>query len=248
MRKLKTGLVLVLALCLLILGACLPAIVALIQDSNTQNRTGSSDIAPISLNLIGSEPTLTMVEKMRLIRDGNTFSITEEDTQISAAEALAYVDQYVEEYVAAELFPWFKSTHYEVVPTLSIDRENPEKYGIFWVVYIADEEKSSQSLIIILDDETGTLLSISYDNYDSNYADRTALSYRMETLIDIYLRQSGLALAATDVVDAEPDIEAIPGGDETTERLLALTDSEGNEIVVSFFANKFGSFSIIFPQ
>ena len=99
MGKFKTGIALIVALCLLMLFAFLPSITAKITDISQKNRGGSSEITPVSLNLSSENGQLSIVEKILLLKDGTSYPIAESEATSTASDALGWVENIVEQYI-----------------------------------------------------------------------------------------------------------------------------------------------------
>ena len=123
MGKLKTAVVLMVALCLLTLFAFLPSITAKITDISQKNRTGSNEITPVSLNLSSENGQLSIVEKILLLKDGTSCPIAESEAASTASDALGWVEDIVEQYMNMQDFSGIEVPHYQVLPSLCIDEK-----------------------------------------------------------------------------------------------------------------------------
>ncbi len=248
MRKMKMGAVLLIALCLLVLFAFLPGIAAKITDISQKNRAGSSDITPISLNLSPENGQLSIVEKMHLLKSGNSYPIGESEAKATASEALGWVESLISQYTEGNEFPWFEVPHYQVLPSLCIDEENPERHCVFWVIYIVNEGEYAQSLTVVADDETGTVIGVDYTS--AGVEERNDITYAniLDSLCELYLGQLGVSsveenteIAPTEDGHWEPDISY-------AQRQITLRDSEGHRIIVVLTADSNGSFYTSFIE
>lgn len=241
MGKLKTGIVLLISLCLLVVFAFLPSITAKITDLRQENRTGSSEITPVSLNLSSENRRLSIVEKMLLLKDGTSYPIAESEATSTASDALGWVEDILEQYMNMYDFPGIEVPHYQVLPSLCIDEKNPEKHCVVWAIIILNEGITEQHLTIVADDETGTILGVDY--FSAGMEERDDLEYAiiLDSLCQVYLDQ--LDVTAAENVDREP-VENIPAEPDISyaQRMFTLRDAEGNQITVDFVIESNGSF------
>lgn len=247
MGKVKMGIALTVALCLLVLFAFLPGITAKIIDISQKNRAGSSDITPISLDLSPETGQLSIVEKMHLLKDGYSYPIGEDGAKSTASEALSWVENIFTEYIDVNDIWGFDVPHYQVTPILYIDEQEPEKHGVFWGIYIVNEGASAQNLTIIADDETGTILGVHYDTVEMEEIRQDRYGVILDALCQLYLQQLDVA--------AMEDVEINPAGDGQWEpgrsyaqRFIALRDEEGHEVIVEFTVQSNGSFYMTFTE
>ena len=241
MGKFKTGIALIVALCLLMLFAFLPSITAKITDISQKNRGGSSEITPVSLNLSSANGQLSIVEKILLLKDGTSYPIAESEATSTASDALGWVENIVEQYMNMHDFSGIEVPHYQVLPSLCIDEKNPEKHCVIWAIMILNEGMTNQHLTFVADDETGTILGVDY--FSAGMEERNGLEYAiiLDSLCEIYLGQ--LNVAEVENVDREP-IENTPAEPDSSyaQRQFMIWDAEGNQVTVEFIIESNGSF------
>lgn len=243
MQKLKTVSILVLTLCLIILCAALPMLVAALQDRAAQNGTGYTDIKSVALELSTQSESLSIVEKLILLKGGDSYTISENDAARTAAEILSFAQKHIQLYIDAGIFTEFDASNYQVVPALCID-SNQQTHCVIWAIYIVNGNDEGENLTVIVDDETGIILSIAYETYYENaeisFLDR---DYPMDALWNIYLSQLDLPLDRTDV-DVAPNYEEPSDG--FLKRYFYTSDPEGRELVIGLEINPYGGFATYF--
>ena len=243
MGKIKTGIALIIALCLLVLFAFLPGLTAKITDVSQKNQAGSSEINPVSLDLSPEDGQLSIVEKMFLLKDGYAYPIGEDGAQSTASEALGWVENIFNQYLDSASALGFDAPYYQVTPILYIDEKNPEIHAVFWGVYIVNEGESAQNLTMVADDETGTILGVQYNSAGMEIYNDAIYADALNALYQLWLEQ--LNVAVVDHAEIEPSQE--PTGEEKWERsyitrYVSLRDEENREVVVEFTMDYDGSF------
>ena len=242
-KKTKTAIVLIIALCLVVFFAFLPGLTAKIIDVSQKNQAGSSEINPVSLDLSPEDGQLSIVEKMFLLKDGYAYPIGENGAKSTASEALGWVESIFAEYADAPNILGFEMPYYTVTPILYIDEKDPEMHAVFWGIYIVNEGASAQNLTVIADDETGTILGVQYNSAGMEIYNDAIYAEALNTLYQLWLEQ----LNATVVDHAEIEPSQEPTGEENWERsyitrYVSLRDEENREVVVEFTMDYDGSF------
>lgn len=243
MRKLKAPLLILLTILLLIAGANLPKAAAVVQDS-TANTVGYSDMQSVSLDLSGNRGSLSVEEKLLLLRDNNILSITEDEASMTLEEVQAAVDAAMRPYEDAGIFQWFKASSANYVPVLCLDPEDPERYNIFWSVSFVNKNEPYQILMLDIDDETGIPFSIRYEIYGSydlkNVLERNYTVMRAFT--DIYFRQLGWTEVADYAESTGTGYEyGVLDGEVSLSR-YSFGDARYGEINIEFYVTGTGSF------
>lgn len=243
MRKLKTISILAMTLCLIVLCAALPMLVAALQDRTAQNGAGYTDLKSVALELSAQSENLSIVEKLILLKSGDSYTISEKEATRTASEILSFAQKHIELYMNAGIFIQFEASNFQVVPALCID-SNQQTHCVIWAVFIVNRNDEGENLTVIVDDETGIILSIAYETYYENaeisYMDR---DYLMDAFWNIYLSQLELQPGRNDV-DVAPNYEE--PGDGSLRRYFYTADPEGRELVIGLEISPYGGFATYF--
>lgn len=244
MGKLKTVIILIVTLCLIVVCALLPVIIGTIQDSSAQNHAGHTAIRSVALN-ISSAQGLSTVEKLILLNNNNSYTISEKEAKMTAMQALSCVKTHIEHYIDAGLLPYLEAPYseYQTTPALCID-DTTQAHCVVWAVCI--ENSGSNLLTAVVDDETGIILSIEFQSYEQRY-DLTVEEkmYHMDVFTDLFLNQPNLNDISISG-DIAPNYEEPPQGADYLSRYYSLTDEAGNEVVIVFQFDPRGSFYTYF--
>lgn len=250
MRELKNLLILLITLGLLVLGANLPGLVAALQDSATAGSAGYSDIQPVSLDLSGERRYLSPVEKLRLLGQYNNIPITAGQAAMTEDDVYATVIAQMDRYAAAGIFEWFEMTSQMAQPFLCVDPQDPSRYNIFWTVTLVNEKEPFQSLIVDMDDETGTICAIRYDLYGTYDVNGVwERSYQvLDAVATVYLNGLGVLADRSETEVAPAFYEYLELDGEVLCGRLAFADDAGEEIRMEFYVNGTGGFYTYFPE
>ena len=147
----------------------------------------------------------------------------------------------------AGIFDWFEYTAWNAQPKLCIDPDTPDNYGIFWTVTILNENEPYQSLVIDIDDHTGTIISIRYDIYGAYSLDgiEERNSSIRDAFVHVYLSQLGLL---DDQNNVEPYVEYGELDGEVFYGVFLLRDEEYGDIPIEFNVAGPGSFWVFFRE
>lgn len=249
MRTLKTMLIFLVTVGLIAAGANLPKLVAAVMDQDTMNQAGYRAMQSVALDLSGERRPLSTAGKLVLLRQGRTIAITEREASMTEAEVNAALEAQMDQYIAAGIFGWFDFTSWITQPYLCIAPDEPDHYNIFWTVTIVNENKPYQSLNVDIDDETGKIYAIRFDQYGSYSLDGVweRNFSTMEAFVSIYLSQLGLpeteqnAAVEPNMEYGELDGEVLYGG-------FTFMDSEYGQIGIEFYVTGAGSFYVYIPE
>lgn len=245
MKKLKNAVILLLTLLLIGCGAILPGIVGALMDRDMVNQTGTREMASIALDMDGEKRSLTTVGKIDLLCRAQSINITEKEASMTVPDVNAAVEKAIQAYIDAGVFEWFDFDAWITQPKLCIDPDNPDNYGIFWNVTIINKNAPYQSLVMDIDDETGTVYSIRYDIYESYSVDgvweRNAAV--MDGVVHVYLSQLGMMEP-----DAEPYLEYGELDGEVLWGGFYFTDENYGHCGIEFNVTGSGSFWNYFPE
>lgn len=242
MGKYKTVVAVVFTVCLLFLGAFLPVLVTALQDHTTLNRTGYADSTAVVLEF-STRHNLSTVEKLILLNQSNSYTISENETKMTAEQVLSCVQTHMAQYTDAELLPPLDYSQCQSVPAICID-DATQAHCIIWAVCI--ENSDTDLLTVIVDDETGVILSVDYQAFEQNL-DLTSERYhhKIEAFMEIFLSQLELPEDSF-ITDVAPNYEEPESGTDYISRYFSLTDSAGREIIIAFRVTAYGSFYTYF--
>ena len=160
MRKIKPLLILALTAAVVLGMAVLPWATEAMDDSE---KSGTAPIQPVRLDIRGDD---TMLRKLVLQARMTTIPVTAESARMTEAEVWAAVEKGLQIYEDTGLFSEMEPSFQSLEPYLGIDPEDRSNYAIFWSVTLTDEGR--QSLFLHVDDETGKILLLIYDNYEES--------------------------------------------------------------------------------
>ena len=217
---------------LLLLGAILPRIVAAVQDDAILSRGGYSEITTIRLDFLER----TMMDKLSILSHAQPVDITRTQATMTQEAVFAAVEREMAMYEDAGIFQWFEITRLTAQPKLGIDVNDVNHYLVYWTVTYINKKDPNRSLVVDLDDESGKILSIRYEVYDTYSMDGVWERNRatMDAFTEIYFSQ--LDLTPRDYEYFERD-----GGVSS-----ALYHFE--EFAIEFFAEGAGGFYLYFPE
>lgn len=199
MIKLKNALVLLLVFVLVAVGAVLPTVAARVQDQITAGPVRYADIDSLELILEERGPVLDMVEKLYLMLNGKGVEVTDQMTQMSEKsmiEALCaglqpYVDMgFLRQELSYDTIEWDASMVY--------GETDPQTYNFYWYVHIPLDPYEEENLVVVLDDETGSILAMDYVGVvDAYYVYETVYA-----IADIYF--NNLGIPSSDFMQVDP--------------------------------------------
>lgn len=204
MKKLKTILLCVATLALVILCASLPRLTAIIADKKAEKAPVYKAIQPISLEVQEGSEAFSMLEKLSLYANGQSLIVKSTKATKTEDQIKACVEAFMSRCQASEIYQGFQPSSATVTTKFVYDVGDSSKSIIVWRYYatmlepIKDspmQETELRALDVIVDDETGKILSVSFDHYGVGY-NQDGLSERnrsrVEPLIDMYFSQLGL--------------------------------------------------------
>lgn len=169
MQKLRTGLMIFLAICIIAGCAMLPTAVTKLLDHLSLNQTQYSQISSVQLAFAEVEPRLPILGKLALLQDCTIMEITEEDTIMTEQEALAALWTNLQPYWDIGLLPdSLVKSNLTVLPHLIYNPGNSMEYAVIWLVEITVPESPYYLFSAAIDDETGNLLILNFET-DSDF-------------------------------------------------------------------------------
>ncbi len=216
MKKLKICLFAAGALALALLCAGLPVLTAMLMDQQVEKTPDYNTIRPIELEFNEGASTLSMLAKLSLYINGNSVSVKAERATKTPDEIRACVEQFLSQCQARGIYQGMKLSGMTVTPHMVYNANDPTKCIIVWRCYAtqtgpgqsASGQKELRQLTdVAVDDETGKILSISFDHYNVSYSQADIWERnrnRVEPLADLYFAQLGLTEKA-ETAKASPD-------------------------------------------
>ena len=221
-----------LTILLLLLGGGMPWIVSAVQDNALLHHSGYRNIDAIQLDF--SERS--MADKLSLLSHSQPVDITHTQATMIQEEVFAAVEREMAQYEDAGIFQWFEITRRTAQPKLGIDVNDVNHYLVYWTVTYINKKDPSRSLVVDLDDESGKILSIRYEVYDTYSMDGVWERNRatMDAFTEIYFSQLDVT---------PPDYEYFERDGGVSSALYHF-----EELAIEFFAEGAGGFYLYFPE
>ena len=217
---------------LLLLGAAMPWIVGEAQDRAMLRRSGYSEITAVALDWSGSSG----IDKLSILSHAQPMDVSHTQATMTQEEVFAAVEREMALYEEAGIFQWFETTRQTAVPKLGIDANDVNRFLVHWTVTYINKMDPSHSLMVDLDDETGKILSIHYDVYDTYSMDGVWERNRaaMDAFPKIYFSQLDVT---------PPDYEYFERDGGVSSALYHF-----EEFDIEFFVEGAGGFYLYFPE
>lgn len=167
MNKIKTVFAVLLSLVLIAGLALLPKGIAGISEYLSNEKPGTASIRTVELTVYSDqadEPGY-MMRKLALEQRMTTLPIEPKQASMTEEEVLNAALEGMEPYVDANIFEWFEYSFFSAEAYLGMDPENQSNNSVFWGVRFTHEEKPYRNLFLHIDDETGSILYLSYETY-----------------------------------------------------------------------------------
>lgn len=245
MTKLKNGLVLLLVFLLVVLGAVLPGAVARVQDELTAGQMQYADVDSLQLKLEERSQALSMQEKLALIPNGVGVEVNSEVTDMKGAQVLETLYTQLESYADLGLLTHdLDNDLLEFSPVMVYDEADSKRYSFYWRVTTSFDGAEYDSLNVILDDETGTILAMEYVN-PNLYIEAESLWEYQEILRKIYFGNLGLEPVDAMALDTEGILgeameSVMDSGDSYTVMRYQLIDVRYGEVNVEITVHSNG--------
>lgn len=189
MRRLKTLLVLLLMGGVFVCFAGLPWLAA--QFSDDLLRGGAAQIQAVELVLNDADPDAPgyMLRKLALECSMTDVPITPQQASMTEEEVIAAARVGMDIYVDVGIFEWFDYTYQGAEPYFAIDPSDKSHQMIFWSVVFTNEESPYGCLLLHIDDETGRIIYISYEDYgiSREFVNAEATESMMDGFIHAFL-------------------------------------------------------------
>ncbi len=238
MRRFKTALFVLLTLAALVFFAFAPHMVSAILDDNTIGRVSLDPMVSPEIKLRKNIPALGKLAMLSQME--GTIALAEEKATMDREQVMEAVYKALRPYLDAHLAT-YSEQNIEMYPHLVQIPEHLELQSIVWIVTIQGGPKSFTFFDLLIDDETGQLLRISYTTGNGMYTLHPADA--LMHFEEIYFSQLGLsdysyAWAA--------DMAPVNIGDSGAGKRFVFTSDEYGEIPVDLYIYDYG-FYVEFP-
>lgn len=249
MRKLRTLLILLLAMFLIAAGAYLPRIAAAVQDGQTLGHTATEPMQSLVLELGGeTQAPGYMMRKLALEQNMMTIPISAGEASMTQEDVFAAAEKGMEGYIEAGMFEWFEYNFRNAEPYLGIDADDKSNFTVFWSVTLDYQGDPYQYLFLHIDDETGKILYINYvtyadDQFKYYYPDNQQLM--MEDFVSTYFSQLDLTDLADYAYLNGTGTEKVTTADDVTAVRYSFGDLVYGEVSVDFYITPVGFYTVL---
>ncbi len=239
MAKLKGFIAVVLALALIVAGAYFPKAVSLFLDWRNNGNASSNPIASIRFELDNNIPSLGKLAILSKL--GSSIELTESKAKMSKEEVMEAVYNGIQPYIDAQLIA-YSEFEVEMYPSLIQSKTDQALQSVVWFVEITGDPSNYTFLQLIVDDDTGSILMISftYETLDATLVGTEALA----VFADIFFTGLGIDDYAQFVV---PDLEYAYVGDNANAIRYRFGDAVYDEVNIDLYVHEHG-FYIEFPS
>lgn len=248
MTRWKTPVILLLCTAVVVLGALLPGLVSGLLDRNESGRVEYAEIRPIHLQFDNSG--MTMREKLALLSGATSaMQVSVDMTAHTSAQVWQIALETVDTYRNAGLIPTELSASdiAYCIPTMVYwekgDGNSEIHSNIFWELSIADGAGGDNALTMTIDDRTGAVCTLSYQNVTTHRADSSRLDKALQTLCSLALEELGEEFAEFDpkkLVDAA-GITGQAASYAASD--IAWTDDNHGEVRLAFVVSEVGFYT-----
>ena len=239
MAKLKGLIAVVLALALIVAGAYFPKAISTILDWQNGGNVSTNPISSIRIEISKDIPSLG---KLALLsRLGSSIELTESKAKMNKEEVMEAVYTGIQPYVDSQLIAYSEQS-VQMYPSLIQAKDDQDLQSIVWFVEITGDPANYTFLQLILDDETGDIIMISF-----THENLEGLLFGMEALsafADIFFTMLGIDDYAQFVVR---DLEYAYVGDNANAIRYRFGDAVYGEVNVDLYVHEHG-FYIEFPS
>lgn len=239
MAKLNGFIAVVLALALIIAGAYFPKAISIYLDWRNNGNASSNPITSLRLEIDKDIPALGQLAI--LSRLGSSIELNESKAKMTKEEVLDAVHEGIQPYVDSQLMV-YSEFQVNMHPSLIQSQTDQALQSIAWFVEITGEPTNYTFLQLIIDDETGRILMISFthENLEGILFGTEALS----VFADIFFTSLGVDDYAQFVA---PDLEYAYVGDNANAIRYRFGDAVYGEVNVDLYVHDHG-FYIEFPS
>lgn len=239
MGKLKIAGAVLLTLALLFAGASIPWLTAWFMDGLYTQKGSMSPMTSIELQIHQDTPSIGKLAMMSRM-DGN-LAIKENKASMTQQEVLQAVESGLRPYIDAHLVS-YAETDIQMQPRLAQVQSEPELQGVFWIVTVSGDSPDYSFIDLVLDDETGKILRISYHSEKQRTANSNAEA--LGILTDIFF--SGLGIEEYQE-SASSDLNGVYVGDNAQAMRFRFGDKQYGEVNVDLYVYD-GGFYVELPK
>ena len=239
MAKLKGFVAVVLSLALIVAGAYFPKAISTILDWQNSGNVSTNPISSIQIEISKDIPSLG---KLALLsRLGSSIELTESKAKMNKEEVMEAVYTGIQPYVDSQLMAYSEQS-VQMYPSLIQAKDNQDLQSIVWFVEITGDPANYAFLQLIVDDETGNILMISFTH--ENLQGLLFGSEALTVFADIFFTNLRIDDYAQFVV---PDLEYAYVGDNANAIRYRFGDAVYGEVNVDLYVHEHG-FYIEFPS
>lgn len=239
MAKLKGFIAVVLALALIVAGAYFPKAISLFLDWRNNGNASSNPIALIRFELDNNIPSLGKLAILSKL--GSSIELTESKAKMNKEEVMEAVYNGIQPYIDAQLIA-YSEFEVDMYPSLIQSKTDQALQSVVWFVEITGDPANYTFLQLIVDDETGSILMISftYETLDATLVGTEALT----VFADIFFTGLEIDDYAQFVVQ---DLEYAYVGDNANAIRYRFGDAVYGEVNIDLYVHEHG-FYIEFPS
>ncbi len=191
MHKLKTAMILLLTLGLSVLGILLPGITTQMVDSAGTDAVYAKEMTTPSATVPVDQrsPEEDIIYKLSILDRGRLVSVSSDVAIHEEGEIRKLSDQILQQFLSAGIIDQ-QITARRFSLNVAVDPNDPSSHFFVWVLSYSNtnQKKEIHSLEILLDDETETILAVSY----STTTPMDHVRDRMDRLSEMYITGLGL--------------------------------------------------------
>ena len=240
MAKLKGFVAVILTLALITAGACFPKAVSMLLDWRNNGSAAVNPISSIRFEIAKDIPTLGKLALLSKL--DSSIDLPEYKATMSPEEVMDAVYEGIQPYVDAQLIV-YSEQEVEMHPSMLFQADgNQDLQGIVWFVNISGDPSNFTYLQLLIDDETGKILTISY-----TYEEPDAALVGTEAMIvfaEIYFNGLGIPEYTEYIV---PDLEYAYVGDDANAIRYRFADAVYGDVNVDLYVHGHG-FYMDFPS
>ena len=251
MSRLKQPLILLLSAAILVLGGLLPGFVGKLQD---RYREGRVEFAPVhAVQLEFEDTSMTLRQKLALLGESTSaIQVSTDMTQHTTAEIWQIAMNTAETYRQAGLIPTTLSPAdiAYCVPKMvywESHREDSQVHSnIFWELSVSDGGGGENALSMVVDDRTGTVCTIRYQNVAVPRAEENTLEKMLEIFCGMALEELGEEFGEYDPKQLAREAVASGSVASYAAAQIAWEDSIHGEVRMAFVVSDVGFYTYTF--
>lgn len=202
------GAVVLVALC-----AGLPKLTAMLMDKQAENTPVFNDIRPVEQTT--DTDTLSMLDRLWLYGNGKSVDVNGANATKTENEIKKCVETFLYPCRAAGIYQGVTFPSPTLTAKLIYDVDDPSRSMIVWEYYAVKFQTTidgqqlgeMRTINVIVDDETGKILSVLFDHYNVSYSQNDIWQRnkkRVEPLAELYFAQLELTELAQ-AAEASPE-------------------------------------------